>query len=123
MNDRSTTHDTNEHEALRPEIVDEDSTYYGASRAPLRSGGEADLGGLIALALSIASWVVTPIIGAIAALIIARGSKRRIRASDGAVTGLNIATAAQIIAGLNLLLGAVVVWGLWQLAQWLASQV
>jgi hypothetical protein len=70
-----------------------------------------DLGALVALALAVLSWIILPIIGAIAALLIAPGAKRRIRESNGRLNGENLASAAQAIAVLNIVTVTIVAWG------------
>jgi hypothetical protein len=62
-----------------------------------------------ALVIAIAGFFICPPVGAIVALILASGAKRRIEASGGRLSGLEQARAARIIAVIELVLTAVVV--------------
>ena len=66
--------------------------------APPATEGNA----IAALILSIASFLVCPIITAIIALVLAGSAKRNILASGGAKQGLGMVTAARIIAWANI---------------------
>lgn len=57
---------------------------------------------IIGLVLSIVSWVVCPIIAAIAALLFARSSGKEIQDSGGLIDGAGFNTATRIIAWLNI---------------------
>jgi len=57
---------------------------------------------VIALVLSIASWILCPIILAIVALVLARSSDKEIAASEGRLTGTGLNTASRIISWLNI---------------------
>jgi hypothetical protein len=57
---------------------------------------------VIGLVLAIVSWVVCPIIAAIAALLVARSSTKEIAASGGRVGGAGLNTATRIIAWINI---------------------
>ncbi|MGK2957471.1 MAG: hypothetical protein ACSLFB_03525 [Acidimicrobiales bacterium] len=61
---------------------------------------------IVALVLSIASFVVCPIITAIAALIVASSAIKNIEASGGAKAGVGMVQAARIISIINLVLMA-----------------
>jgi hypothetical protein len=63
---------------------------------------------IAALVLSIASWVVCPVIAAIVALALAHGAGNRIDASAGQKTGNGLVTAAKIVAWIHLVLVTVV---------------
>jgi hypothetical protein len=76
--------------------------------APLPPGAAA-VGGpttstnaVVGLVLAIVSWVVCPIVAAIAALLVARASTKEIAASGGRVGGAGLNTATRIIAWINI---------------------
>jgi hypothetical protein len=71
------------------------------SQAPV-AGVRTSMNAVIGLILAIVSWVVCPIIAAIAALVLARSSDREIKASGGTVDGSGLNTATRIIAWLNI---------------------
>jgi hypothetical protein len=52
--------------------------------------------------LSIASWVVCPVIPAIVALVFASKADREIAMSNGWVTGAGMVTASKIVAWINI---------------------
>ena len=62
---------------------------------------------VVALVLSIASWVVCPIVLAIVALVVAGKAKAEIDASNGWVTGDGLVTAAKVVAWINIALSIV----------------
>lgn len=62
---------------------------------------------LIALGLAVASFVAAPIILAIAAIIVAKGARAKIEASDGSLTGEDYCRIAIILSWVNIVLGAV----------------
>jgi hypothetical protein len=68
--------------------------------APPSTEGNA----IAALILSIASFVICPVITAIIGLVLAGTAKRNILASGGAKEGLGMVTAARIIAWANIVL-------------------
>jgi hypothetical protein len=57
---------------------------------------------IVGLVLAIVSWVVCPIIAAIAALVLAHSSSKEIAASGGRVGGAGLNTATRIIAWINI---------------------
>lgn len=57
---------------------------------------------IVALVCAIVSFVVCPIVPAIAALVIAPGARRKIEASGGRLTGLGLITAAKWVAWINI---------------------
>lgn len=59
--------------------------------------------------LSIASWVVCPVIPAIVALVFANKADREIAASNGWLTGGGMVTAAKIVSWINIGLYAALV--------------
>ncbi len=59
---------------------------------------------IAALVLSIASWVVCPIIAAVIALSLAHVAGNKIDASGGRLTGGGLVTAAKIVAWIHLVL-------------------
>jgi hypothetical protein len=77
---------------------------------------------VVALILAIASWVVCPIILAIAALVLAGQSDRAIAASGGRLDGTSMNTATRWVSWANIVLGAIgIVVGLVFLAIAIAS--
>ena len=74
-----------------------------ASAAPAAVvGPQTSSNGVVAFVLSIASWVVCPLVLAIVALVIASKADHEVRASNGALTGGGLITAAKIIAWVNI---------------------
>src|ERR1700736_166417 len=67
---------------------------YGGYPAPTRTDGSA----IAALILSIASFVVCPVIPAVVALCLIPGSRAKIRSSGGLIEGEGLLTAAKIIS-------------------------
>jgi hypothetical protein len=61
---------------------------------------------IVALVLSILSWVVCPLVLAIVALVFAGKASRAIAASGGWLEGWGMVTAARIIAWINIILSA-----------------
>jgi hypothetical protein len=59
---------------------------------------------IVALVLSIVSWVFCPLIAAIVALALAHAAGNKIDASGGRLTGNGLVTAAKIIAWIHLVL-------------------
>lgn len=57
---------------------------------------------VIGLVLAILSWLVCPILAAIAALVLARASTKEIAASQGRLGGAGLNTATRIIAWINI---------------------
>ncbi len=57
---------------------------------------------IVALVLSIVSWVICPIIPAIVALVFANKAEKEIAASNGWVTGGGMVTASKIVAWINI---------------------
>ena len=55
---------------------------------------------IIALVLSIASWVICPIVPAVVALVLAQSASREIR--RGAATGAGLVTASRVVSWLNI---------------------
>jgi hypothetical protein len=108
-----------EREPLKAEIVDDVPNSGRNSGSQWNGLASTEPTALAALALAIASWVAIPIIGAIAALLIAPAAKRRIRRSNGEFIGTSLATAAQVISALNLILGIFVVWVIYRLLVWI----
>jgi hypothetical protein len=71
---------------------------YSGPYAPRRTEGNA----IAALVCAIVSFVLCPVIPAIVALFLASAAKRNIRASNGALEGDSLVTAARIIAWINI---------------------
>ena len=68
---------------------------------------------IVALVLSITSWVVCPIVFAIVALVFANKAEKEIAASNGSVGGGAFVTASKIVAWINIgVYSAVVVLGI-----------
>lgn len=57
---------------------------------------------IVGLVLAIVSWVLCPIIPAVAALFVARASTKEIAASNGRIGGAGLNTATRIIAWINI---------------------
>ncbi|MQA83192.1 MAG: DUF4190 domain-containing protein [Streptosporangiales bacterium] len=70
---------------------------YGYGPTPQTDGAA-----IAALILSIASWVICPLIPAIVALVLGRNSKRSIAESGGMKTGEGLVKAAVIISWINI---------------------
>ena len=65
---------------------------------PRRTEGNA----IAALVLSICSFIVCPLIPAVVALFLASAAKRNIDASNGALDGESLVSAAKIISWINI---------------------
>jgi hypothetical protein len=63
---------------------------------------QTEASAIIALVLSIVSWVICPFIPAVIALFLASSSKAKIRAFPHRYTGLGLITAANIISWINI---------------------
>lgn len=74
---------------------------------------------IVAICFAIASWVAIPVIGAIVALVLAPGAKRRIRESGGRLSGRGLVTAAQIVSALNIVVCIAFFWLLIKIIQWI----
>ncbi len=82
----------------------------GYGRADFRGvPQETESKAVVALALAIASFVVVPLIPAIAALIVGLAARRSIAASHGRLSGDGLVTAAKVIASRNIALAVFVV--------------
>lgn len=105
-------------ETVHAEIVDGPYVTHEYS-APQPTVTFAEPTAFVALVLAVLSWIILPVVGAIAALLIAPGAKRKIRASNGQLAGYKLAQAAQVIAVLNILAAAFIIWLLVQIIQWI----
>lgn len=76
--------------------------------APAYGPQETASRAIVALVLSIASFVVFPLVPAIAALFLAKDAEREIAGSGGRLTGEGMATAARVLAWINIALCAIV---------------
>ena len=76
---------------------------YAQYSAPQKTDGVA----IAALALAIASFIFW-IAPAIVALALAPGAKKRVNVSNGTKKGVGVALAAQIVAGVSLGIGVVI---------------
>ena len=82
-----------------------DQTYGGQPTPPPPAYGptpQTSNSAIVALVLSIASWVICPIIPAIIALVFANKAEKEIAASNGWVTGGGLVTASKIVAWINI---------------------
>ena len=79
-----------------------DGAMWTATAAAPPAGVKTSMNAIVGLILAIVSWVVCPIIAAIAALVLARSSDKEIKASGGTVDGSGLNTATRIIAWLNI---------------------
>lgn len=70
--------------------------------APPSAASPTSSRAVIGLVLAIVSWLVCPIIAAIAALILAHSSAKEISASNGEITGAGLNTATRIISWINI---------------------
>jgi hypothetical protein len=90
----------------------------GAYPAPRQTESKAVVG----LVLAIVSWLLCPIVLAVAALIIAGQSNRAIDASGGQLDGRSLNTATKWVAWINIVLyGLALIAGLFLLG-WLLTQ-
>jgi len=67
---------------------------------------------IIALVCAIASWVVFPLLPAIAAIMIGKTARREIAASGGRLSGDGLVTASNVIAWANVVVSVLVVIGI-----------
>jgi hypothetical protein len=67
---------------------------------------------VVSLVLAIGSFVLCPVILAIAALVVASSADREIKASNGWITGDGMVKAAKIIAWINIAITIVVTIGI-----------
>ena len=91
---------------------------HAAGGAPWQGPTATASQAIVALVCAIASWVVLPVLPAIAALMIARTAREQIASSGGRLTGDGMVTAAKVIAWANLVATLLVVL-LLALALWL----
>jgi hypothetical protein len=63
---------------------------------------QTEIKAVIALVLAIASWLLFPLIPAIAALFVGSAARRDIEASAGRLTGDGLVTAAKVVAWINI---------------------
>jgi hypothetical protein len=81
--------------------------------APAPAAPQTDGSAIVALLLAIASWLILPVILAIAALVVARSADTAIASSAGAKSGGGLVKAAKVVAWLNLIIwGLVIVFGI-----------
>lgn len=66
--------------------------------------GQSEAKAVVALVLSVVSFVVCPLLPAVAALVLASLARRDIEASGGRLTGLGLVKAAQILSWINIAL-------------------
>lgn len=90
------------------ESIWEEPAVVSVTAIPSASGNS-----IVALVLSITSWVVCPIVFAIVALVFANKAEKEITASNGSVGGGAFVTASKIVAWINIgVYSAVVVLGI-----------
>lgn len=92
-----------------------DGRWYPPTREPLQTplpppAGPVPTAGkaTTALVLAIGSFIVCPLVAAVASLFVAAGAKRQIRDSDGRLGGQGLVTAANVLAIVNIVLSVVV---------------
>ncbi|MEA2827210.1 MAG: hypothetical protein QOG43_1649 [Actinomycetota bacterium] len=71
---------------------------------PYQPGPRTDGAAIAALILAIASFVLCPVLPAVAALFVASAGRRNIAASGGTVQGLNLCQIATVTAWVNIAL-------------------
>jgi hypothetical protein len=64
---------------------------------------------VVALVLALLSWVLCPVVLAVAGLVLARSAEREIAASNGWVGGGGLVTATRWVAWINIVLAVVAV--------------
>lgn len=79
---------------------------YGPPQGQWTGGGapKTESKAIIALVCAIGSWVLFPLLPAIAALMIGKSARRDIEASGGWLTGDGLVTAAKVISWANIVL-------------------
>ena len=84
---------------------------YGPPQGQWTEGGapKTESKAIIALVCAIGSWVLFPLLPAIAALMVGKSARRDIEASGGWLTGDGLVTAAKVIAWANIVLCLLVV--------------
>lgn len=106
--EESPTEESNAQENPVTESIWEERQVVAAVSNPSASGNS-----IVALVLSITSWVVCPIVFAIIALVFASKADKEIAASNGSVGGGAFVTASKIISWINIgVYAAAVVLGL-----------
>lgn len=75
---------------------------YGYGQPPYGPQRETEATAVVALVLSIGSWVLIPLVLAIVALILAGSADRNIKASGGIKEGTGLVQAARIISWINI---------------------
>lgn len=75
------------------------------------AGPQTDSSATAALVIAVVGFFICPPVGAIVALVMANSAQKRIEASEGRLTGLELARAARIIAIIELALTALLIVG------------
>ncbi|MCW2613454.1 MAG: putative rane protein [Frankiales bacterium] len=75
---------------------------WGPPVQPYGAPPQTETKAVVALVLAIGSFVVLPVVAAVAALVVASGARRDIDASGGRLTGAGLVTAARVISWINL---------------------
>lgn len=70
--------------------------------APYQAGPKTSSNAIIALVLSIAAWVVCPIVPAIVSLVFASMASKELDASGDRIQGRTMVTAARIVSWINI---------------------
>jgi hypothetical protein len=118
MSDNELTPVPTERETIHAEIVDGPHVTNAYTNTP-PNVTLAEPTAFIALVLAVLSWIVIPVIGALAALAIAPGAKHKIRESHGQLGGMKLAQAAQVIAIGNLVAATFIIWLLYKIITWI----
>ena len=79
-----------------------DSIWIEPVAANVTASPSASGNSIVALVLSITSWVVCPIIFAIVALVFANKAEKEIAASNGSIGGGAFVTASKIVSWINI---------------------
>jgi hypothetical protein len=75
------------------------------------AGPQTDSSATAALVIAVVGFFICPPVAAVVALIMANNAQKRIEASEGRLTGLELAKAARIVAIIELVLTAVLILG------------
>ena len=81
---------------------------YGYGSGPQQTSTRA----VVALVCAIASFLVFPLVPAIAALVLARGAQREIATSGGRLAGEGLVTGARVTAWINIVLSVLALVGI-----------
>lgn len=76
----------------------------GDAQAAYELAPQTETKAVVALVLAIGSYLLLPVLGAIAALVLAGSARRDIDASGGRLTGRGLVTASRVLAWIHLAL-------------------